>query len=75
MNTMAGSMRMTCAMAKMAEKTHMATVSRNRAAVRFGVMNTGSAVSAVACTMIMPIPAAMQNPMIALNTAWMMMTA
>jgi hypothetical protein len=25
--------------------------------------------------MIMPIPAAMQNPMIALNTAWMMMTA
>ena len=73
-NTMAGSMRMTFAMAPMAESTHIATVSTNSADVSPGVIIIGSAVSAVFWTMKNPTPAAIQKPMTALITAWQIMT-
>ena len=54
-NTMAGSMRVTFMMAAIAETTHMATVSRNSAMVRPGVMTIGSAPLAVMRTTRRPI--------------------
>src|SRR5262249_39514964 len=67
--TTAGSMRITCTMAEVEDKTHMAMVSSNKPTLIAGVMSTGNADSAVASTMIKPMPAAMQNPMTALNSA------
>src|SRR5271165_3914641 len=73
-NTMAGSMRMTFAMAPTAESTHMTRVSTNSPNVSCGVITIGKAVSAVFLTMKNPMPAAMQNPMTALSTACQMIT-
>src|SRR6266446_3802858 len=73
-NTIAGSMRVTCTMAAIADTTHMRTVSRNSPKVSAGVMTIGNAVSAVAATTIKPMPAARQNPTTALISAWQMMT-
>src|SRR6266699_1680547 len=47
-NTITGSMRVTCRIAAIADTTHMANVSRNSTRVSAGVMMTGNAVSAVA---------------------------
>jgi hypothetical protein len=47
MNTIAGSMRVTCTIAAIADITHTATVSRNSLRVNPGLMTTGKAVSAV----------------------------
>jgi hypothetical protein len=73
-NTIAGSMRVTCTIAAIAESTHMTTVSANRTSVNPGVITIGKAESAVAATTISPIPAASPNPMTALIRAWQMMT-
>src|SRR5258708_24986 len=72
--TTAASMRITCTMAKVADKIHITTVSRNKPTLIRGVMSTGKAASAVASTMIKPMPAAIQNPMMALRSAWQMIT-
>src|SRR5262249_36288100 len=72
--TIAGSMRITCTMAEIDDKTHMMTVNRNNPTLIIGVMTTGNADSAVASTITNPMPAAMQNPMMALRSAWEMMT-
>jgi hypothetical protein len=60
---------MTCTIAVIAEKMHMATVRTNKLAVSAGGMNTGSADSAVTLTMTRPMAAAMQNPITALSNA------
>jgi len=67
-------MRITCTMAEIDDKTHMTTVSRNKPTLIVGVMSSGNADSAVASTMINPMPAAIENPMMALTSAWRMMT-
>jgi hypothetical protein len=68
-------MRMTFAMAPIAESTHITTVSTNSPNVNPGVIMIGRAVSAVFSTMKNPMPAAMQNPMTALSNACQMMTS
>src|SRR6266702_2505633 len=73
-NTTAGSVRMMWTIAAIAENTHIATVSKNRPAIRPGGISTGRAESAVALTMTMPIAAAMPKPTAALKNAWIMMT-
>src|SRR5439155_23638775 len=66
-NTIAGSMRITCTIAAIADSTHITMVSVNSTAVRPGVRMIGNAVSAVRWTMIHPMPAAILNPMTALS--------
>ena len=74
MNTITGSMRVTCTIAATADMTHMSSVSKNNTRVSAGVMTMGNAVSAVAATTITPMAAAKQKPMTALISAWQMMT-
>src|SRR5260370_22950292 len=62
-NTVTGSMRVTCRIAAISDTTHMASVSRNNIRENVGVMTTVNAVSAVAATTIKPMPAARPNPM------------
>src|SRR5262249_40600328 len=57
--TVAGSIRITCTIAAMAEIMHMPTVSANKAANTVGVRMMGSAESAVSRTTRAPIAAAM----------------
>src|SRR5512140_529714 len=71
-NTMAGSMRVTCTIAANADPMHMTTVSTNRPTFSPGVMTIGNAVAAVNFTMASPMSAAMEKPMTALISAWQM---
>src|SRR5258707_5267598 len=73
-NTITGSMRVTCTIAATAEMTHIRSVSRNSTKVRAGVITMGNAVSAVAATTSNPTPAATENPITALISAWQTMT-
>src|SRR6266404_3229748 len=73
-NTITGSMRVTCTIAATAEMTHIRSVSRNSTKVSAGVITMGNAVSAVAATTTNPTPAARQNPITALISAWQTMT-
>src|SRR3974390_1720523 len=74
LNTTAGSIRVTLMIAATAEMAHIATVSMKIPSVRIGVMVTGTAMLAVAHTMIRLNAAAIENPMTALKKAWQMMT-
>src|SRR3974390_2142094 len=74
LNTTAGSTRVTFIIAATADRAHIATVSMNRLSVRIGVMTTGTAAVAVACTMIQANIAAIKNPITALKRAWQSMT-
>src|SRR5436189_100180 len=56
-NTMAGSIRMTCAMAAMADATHMTMVNTSSPTVNAGVTTIGNADSAVILTTMAPIAA------------------
>src|SRR5882724_6309552 len=73
-NTRAGSIRMTCAMAAMADAIHMTTVNTSSPTVNAGVTTIGDADSAVILTTMAPMAAAPQKPMTALSSACQMMT-
>src|SRR5665647_180610 len=74
-NTMAGSMRVTCTIAAIADPMHITTVSRKSPIISPCVMTIGNAVAAVSFTMVSPISAAIEKPMMAFRSAWQTITA
>lgn len=61
-------------MAATADTTHIKMVSANKPDVSKGVITIGNPVSTVSLTMTKLTVAASKKPMIALSSAWQMMT-
>src|SRR4029078_4638268 len=68
-NTVAGSMRVTCMIAAIDDPMHITRVSTNSPAINPGVMTIGNAVPSVSRTTASPASAASEKPMTALSSA------